>query len=554
MARRTANDGISPLTFQRPSFYPVGMRPLRSPLAAMRRVTIMPRWVRRLDSRVSKKINGHRHLPSLDRGFARLSRSADRSVLWIAIALVLYVIGGSRRRGAVRGVGSLIVGSALANLVGKKIFGGDRPLLKDVPLPRRLKKFPTSASFPSGHSASAAAFVTGVALESGRTGAALAPLGAAVAYSRLHTGAHWFSDVVGGAALGSAVAVVGRMLVPARPRREPEHSAPVIELPAMADGTGAFILVNPSSGIDPRRPDPVELLSEELPGAQLHILGKGDDIAELVRDAMTSPTPPTVLGVCGGDGSVSATADVARHHGLPLLVLPGGTFNHFARTAGATTIERGIEALRTGAGRRVDVAELTVDDEPAITVLNVASVGVYPDFVAERETLQKRFGKPIASVISGIRVLAGAEAIEVTIDGRQARVWSVAVAAGENDSASMVPLQRRRLDDGVLDVRVLHAVGRMPRLRGLAALVFGQQTSALLDRLPWRVEFETIESFTTDRVRFEVRPSDGDTPRFGHDGEVSEPDAPRPNGSTVSLKIMPGALDVYSLGPDPDEG
>ncbi len=36
-----------------------------------------------------------------------------------------------------------------------------------------------------------------------------------VAYSRLHTGAHWLSDVLGGVALGAAVAVVGKFLVPA---------------------------------------------------------------------------------------------------------------------------------------------------------------------------------------------------------------------------------------------------------------------------------------------------------------------------------------------------
>ena len=536
--------------------YAGGMGPqqLGRPLAALRRFRILPRWVRRMDARASQAINGHRHLPELDRGLTRLSRSADRSILWLAISIGLYVLGGAHRRGAVRGVASLVTGSIIANLIGKKVFGGDRPLLKDVPVPRRLKSFPTSASFPSGHSATAAAFVTGVALESGRSGAALAPLGAAVAYSRLHTGAHWLSDVLGGAALGAAVAVVGRMLVPARPREEPEHSAPAIELPALPDGSGVFLLVNPSSGIDPTRPDPVEQLTEALPGADIHALEKGDDIAELVRDALASPKPPRVLGICGGDGSVSAAADAARDAGLPLLVFPGGTFNHFARTAGIPTIDLALEALRLGAGRRVDVAELALDENGPMTVLNAASVGVYPDFVAERETMEKRLGKPVAALIAGIRVLARAETIDVSVDGRPARVWSVAVAAGGNSSASMVPLQRRRLDDAVLDVRVLHARGRLPRIRGLVALAFGQRASSILDRLPWRSELETIESFTTGKVRVEVHGRDGDTPGFAHDGEVSVSDAARPDGGYVSsIAIVPGALDIYSLGPSVDE-
>lgn len=512
------------------------------PTIALRRVRILPRWVRRIDARASHAVNRHRHLPQLDRGLARLSHWADRSRLWFGIAAALYLLGGRPRRGAVRGIASLIVGSASANLVGKQIFGGDRPLLKDVPAPRRLKTMPTSASFPSGHSASAAAFVTGVALESGRAGAALAPLGAAVAYSRLHTGAHWLSDVIGGAALGTVVAVVGRMLVPAPARPEPAHLGPAIDLPSLPDGDGALIFVNVSSGIDPLRPEPVAFISQELPLAHIHVLEKGERIDELVRDATTGTNPPRVIGVWGGDGTVAAAADAARRARLPLLIFPGGTFNHFARTAGAETIDGAVQAVRDGVGRRVDVAELTIDDGHPMTVMNVASVGVYPGFVAEREEMESALGKPVAALIAAVRVLARAHTLHVRIDGRSARVWSVAIAAGQNSSASMVPLQRRRLDDGVLDVRVLHARGRMPRLRGLVALAFGVRASALLDRVPGRAALATIEAFTAEQVRIEARSSTGEPVSVAHDGEVSVLD----EGSTVAtVRIVPGGLEVY---------
>ncbi|WP_309129223.1 phosphatase PAP2 family protein [Microbacterium sp.] len=516
------------------------------PFIALRRVRILPRWMRRADALASRAINGHRHLPSLDRALARLSHLADRSRLWIGIAVVLYALGGAARRGAVRGVASLVVGSALANLVGKQIFGGDRPVLKDVPVPRRLKKTPTSASFPSGHSASAAAFVTGVALESRRSGVILAPLGAAVAYSRLHTGAHWLSDVVGGAALGSAVAVTGRLLVPARSIREPARSAPAVELPALPDGTGALILVNTASGIDPLRPEPVNFLSEALPGAATHVLEEGDDIAELVRDALASARPPLVLGVWGGDGSVAAVADAARRAGLPLLIFPGGTFNHFARTAGAPTIDDAVDAVRSGAGRRVDIAELTIEGDEPLTVLNAASVGIYPDFVAERESMENRLGKPVAALVAAAKVLARAVTIDVRVDGRPARVWSVAVATGANSSTSMVPLQRRRLDDGVLDVRVLHARGRMPRLRGLVALAFGVRASAMLDRVPGRARLATIESFTTTSLRIEAQAGVSEPVGFAHDGEVT-PSASEDRTVSATVAVVPGGLDVYGL-------
>ena len=151
----------------------------------------------------------------------RLSHAADRGVLCFSTAVVLVLLG--RRRAALRGVLSLTAASILANLVGKQVFGGDRPLLEDIPIGRHLRMHPTSGSFPSVHSANAAAFATGVALES-RAGLALTPAAIGVAYSRLHTGAHWLSDVVGGIVLGMTVAAVGKGLVPARTATAPTLS------------------------------------------------------------------------------------------------------------------------------------------------------------------------------------------------------------------------------------------------------------------------------------------------------------------------------------------
>ena len=78
-------------------------------------------------------------------------------------------------------------------------------------------------------------------------------------------------------------------------------------------------------------------------------------------------------------------------------MVPGGTFNHFARTAGAASVDLAIDALQRGEGVRADVAELAFGDDDPITVLNTASVGIYPDFVAVREQLEERWGKWLAA-------------------------------------------------------------------------------------------------------------------------------------------------------------
>src|ERR1700712_4446984 len=137
---------------------------------------------------------------------ANLSGAANHGKLWFALAGALALNGADSRRAAIRGLASLGIASAAANLVGKSLVGGSRPEISTVPLARRMLKTPTSGSFPSGHTASAVAFVAGVALEQPLAGAALTPLALTVGYSRLHVGAHWFSDVLGGAVIGVGAA------------------------------------------------------------------------------------------------------------------------------------------------------------------------------------------------------------------------------------------------------------------------------------------------------------------------------------------------------------
>jgi undecaprenyl-diphosphatase len=142
--------------------------------------------------------------PALDEAMRRLSRSADRSRLWLGIAGALALTGRAGRRSASRGILAIAVTSALVNLGGKTLSGRRRPDRSGAGVPgTRYVRMPTSSSFPSGHSASAFAFATAISRDSPWLAIAIQFLAGSVAYSRVHTGVHYPGDTVAGALIGA---------------------------------------------------------------------------------------------------------------------------------------------------------------------------------------------------------------------------------------------------------------------------------------------------------------------------------------------------------------
>jgi membrane-associated phospholipid phosphatase len=149
--------------------------------------------------------------PVLVRAFARLSRAADHSKLWLGGAAALALVRGSDgRRAAARGLASLALTATAVNGLLKPIGGRRRPERAKyrVPAGRRVR-MPRTRSFPSGHAASAFAFASGVASADPLAGFGLTAVAVLVAYSRVHTGVHYPGDVIAGSVVGLALAPVG---------------------------------------------------------------------------------------------------------------------------------------------------------------------------------------------------------------------------------------------------------------------------------------------------------------------------------------------------------
>ena len=97
------------------------------------------------------------------------------------------------------------VADLLAGLL--KHVGNERRPAVRFPELHPLVSVPHDGSFPSGHAATSFACATVLAAFAPRWAVAFFVLACAIAYSRLYVAVHYPLDVVGGAALGAAVAL-----------------------------------------------------------------------------------------------------------------------------------------------------------------------------------------------------------------------------------------------------------------------------------------------------------------------------------------------------------
>ncbi len=161
--------------------------------------------------------------PRLDRPLRRVSNFANLSKLWFIIAGVLALFGGAPgRRAAVTGVAAIGLTSFMVNQPMKLAGERRRPDRTRLGVPEnRWVPMPASTSFPSGHSASAAAFVVSVGDVLPRLKSPLRLAAVVVAFSRVYTGVHYPGDVLVGATVG---ALLGRATSKVARRLRPDPS------------------------------------------------------------------------------------------------------------------------------------------------------------------------------------------------------------------------------------------------------------------------------------------------------------------------------------------
>jgi diacylglycerol kinase family enzyme len=165
-----------------------------------------------------------------------------------------------------------------------------------------------------------------------------------------------------------------------------------------------------SDGLADRlRPHVAELVVYTVP--------KGGGVAATAARAVADGAG--ILVALGGDGSQSAVANAVAGTGVVMGVLPGGTFNYFARDlVVGDTVDAAVNTLLGGHVRSLDVGAIN-----GRIFLNNASFGLYPQILTRREEIYSRWGRTrIAaywSVLLALRDMRDPMHMVLTVGGEQ---------------------------------------------------------------------------------------------------------------------------------------
>jgi undecaprenyl-diphosphatase len=147
---------------------------------------------------------GAYHAPWLDTAMTGISAAGGAGLVWLALAAVALVTPG-HRAAAWRVMLAVFLSFALVDGVIKPLVARARPTV--AANGRDLPPLPATHAFPSGHATASFSAALTVSRMWPATRALWWALAVLIGYSRIYLGHHYPLDVVGGAILGTLVAL-----------------------------------------------------------------------------------------------------------------------------------------------------------------------------------------------------------------------------------------------------------------------------------------------------------------------------------------------------------
>lgn len=247
---------------------------------------------------------------------------------------------------------------------------------------------------------------------------------------------------------------------------------------------------------------------------------EGGDAQRLVDEALAAGYPQLVAG--GGDGTLRevAHAMALARSDASLVLLPLGTANDFARSAGIPLEPEAALALLEAPATSIDLGEVSGE-----VFLNMGTGGFGSQVTANTsEDLKKVLGGA-AYLFTGLTRFSELSAASVSLQGPdfhwEGELLALGIGNGRQAGGGHVLCPEALVDDGLLDISILPAPQEVVgTLRDLLSGGLGLDSLFVRTRLPW-VEIKGSQGLD---INLDGEPLQGDSLRF---------------------RVLPGALNVH---------
>ena len=291
------------------------------------------------------------------------------------------------------------------------------------------------------------------------------------------------------------------------------------------------VIINPSSARGKGTARGEQVLSTLLERGQEFLNLSGNTIEEANANARHAINDGLIDGliVVGGDGIAHLGVNIACDTGISLGLIAAGTGNDLARSIGMPEgdVIAGTHAVldKLGSPRKVDAIKAH-SSTGEFWFFGTASAGF--DALCNQRANEMTWPKgPRRYDIAMVLELAKFKPIhyEATIDGvhRSFDAMLCAVANGPAFGGGMLIAPDAKIDDGYLDLFVVHAMSRLELLKVFPKVYTGGHVSHRA------VEFVRAKS---------VKLSSGNMPLYS-DGEAR-------GHSPLTATVVPGALSVFA--------
>jgi len=285
------------------------------------------------------------------------------------------------------------------------------------------------------------------------------------------------------------------------------------------------IVLHAKAANDPRVRAAVSAVREDGHTVQVRVTWEAGDAVclttEAVEEAQHGRIDRIVAG--GGDGTVNEVFAAAYLAGLPsgcsLGVLPVGTANDFARSAGIPIkdLAAALRLVAQAPARPIDLG--LVNGRPFV---NLLSGGFGSRVTAETDPDLKRRLGGLAYVLTGVSRFAELAASRGRFRAEgflwEGPFFAAAIGNGRQAGGGVPLCPEAKLDDGLLDLMILPELDRVARLEAFTRLLRhgaeGIRFQQVTTRSPW-IEFESDKSLYVNldgepilvkRFRVECRP------------------------------------------------